>query len=201
MYELVLAIHFLFVVFMMIGLLGVLLYFPLKFMGFTPHMLENTSLRLFHLLGICFVALESVLGIPCPLTFLEWGFAPQTQDKEFIARLLHESLYYDLPNEYFTVAYVLLALIVLCLNFLIPLNRKISLCNEGRPFVIHLFSSIYFQLALNAGLIWWIGKYAGWKFGFSAPFFQYVALVSTATLLFAGKAVIRFCVRRKIVDR
>ena len=85
------------------------------FRGWT--FVRNFYFRIVHLLLIGFVAVESVFNIMCPLTIWEDtlrannGTGPQHQDG-FIARWLHQLLFYDFPAWVFMVAYLLFFLLV-----------------------------------------------------------------------------------------
>ncbi|HEX9811881.1 MAG TPA: DUF2784 domain-containing protein [Burkholderiales bacterium] len=81
-------------------------------------------LRLAHLVGILFVAAETVLGLACPLTIWEdWlrhGGAP---DAGFIARWVRWVLYYDVPLWVFGSIYVVGAVIAVLLWRWVPPRR------------------------------------------------------------------------------
>ena len=87
--------------------------------------LGNPPFRYAHLGAIAFVALESVIGVACPLTVWEdalRGAGPQ--GKSFIGRWVSYFLYYDLPPWAFTALYVLFALAVATTLFWIPPRRR-----------------------------------------------------------------------------
>ncbi len=65
-----------------------------------------------HLAAICFVALEALFGIVCPLTTWEDALRGAPTETGFIARWLHRLLFYNFPDWVFTTAYVLFALAV-----------------------------------------------------------------------------------------
>jgi hypothetical protein len=67
--------------------------------------------------AIALVAMESLMGVPCPLTVWEyelWEMAGQrsVQQIGFIARLVRSVIFYDFPGWAFTVACVSFALLV-----------------------------------------------------------------------------------------
>lgn len=78
---------------------------------------RNPWFRLAHLAAIGYVALESLLGIACPLTIWEdrlRGWAGQTvAEGTFIGRWLHRLLFYNFEPWVFTVCYTTFALLVL----------------------------------------------------------------------------------------
>lgn len=68
--------------------------------------------RQLHLGAITFVALESVLGLACPLTVWEDALrGRQQRDAGFIERWVGALLYYDLPPIVFLIAYAAAALL------------------------------------------------------------------------------------------
>ncbi len=117
--DLILVIHALFVAFIVLGLAAVLLGGHLHW-GWV----RNWWFRMLHALAMVFVALESWLGLICPLT--EWenrsrlaaGGAVYTES--FIQYWLHKILYYDLPSWVFTATYTAVAILVLLAWLLVP---------------------------------------------------------------------------------
>jgi hypothetical protein len=72
------------------------------------------AFRLPHLVGTAVVAVEALIGLTCPLTWLEdtlllAGGAPG-YERSFIGHLLYGLLYYDAPGWMFMLAYTALAL-------------------------------------------------------------------------------------------
>jgi hypothetical protein len=107
--DLILALHFLFVLFVVAGL-------PAIWLGAARGWgwVRNRRFRLAHLGAILFVAAESLAGLACPLTVWE-DLLRQTgpAGSSFMQRWLSRLLYYDLPEWMFTLAYVLFALMVI----------------------------------------------------------------------------------------
>lgn len=69
-------------------------------------------LRLIHLAGIWFVAIETALGFICPLTAWEaWLRRAQPDDVGFIAGWIRWILYYDVPLWIFGVIYLAAAVL------------------------------------------------------------------------------------------
>lgn len=108
--DLVLYLHFAFVAFVVLGALGIVLGKPLRW-SWT----RNRLFRHLHLAAIVFVALETLLGIACPLTVWENRLRGIEHETGFIARFVQSLLYYDLPGWVFATAYVAFALFVLLL--------------------------------------------------------------------------------------
>jgi hypothetical protein len=86
------------------------------------------SFRLAHLLCTAVVAVEALIGVICPLTWLEHVLLVASgaagYDRSFIGHLLYWLLYYDAPTWMFTAAYTVLALtVVLLYRYVPPLPR------------------------------------------------------------------------------
>jgi hypothetical protein len=105
----VLIVHFLFVLFVVAGLLAIWIGAALGWVW-----VRNLRFRIAHLAAILFVAAESLVGMACPLTLWE-DFLRQTGSGgiSFMQRWVGRLLFYDLPEWVFTLAYVLFALAVL----------------------------------------------------------------------------------------
>lgn len=106
--DLILLVHFAFVLFIVGGL-------ALIWMGAALgwRWVRNFWFRVAHLAAIVFVTGEALAGVWCPLTvwedMLRGGVPGETS---FIARWIHRILFYSFPEWVFTVAYVVFALIV-----------------------------------------------------------------------------------------
>ena len=105
--DLVLIVHFTFVLFVVGGL-------GLIWIGAAAgwRWVRSFWLRAAHLAAIAYVAGEALAGVWCPLTVWEDALRGAREDKSFVARWIHRALYYDLPEWVFTAAYVLFALVV-----------------------------------------------------------------------------------------
>lgn len=117
----VLIVHFLFVLFVVGGLLAIWAGAALGWVW-----VRNLRFRVAHLAAILFVTAESLVGMVCPLTAWE-DFLRQTGTGEgsFMQRWVGRLLFYDLPEWAFTLAYVLFALAVIVTFLLIrPQARK-----------------------------------------------------------------------------
>jgi hypothetical protein len=96
------------------------------------HWVRVRSLRLAHVLCTAIVAAEALLGMVCPLTWLEHVLLVASgavgYERSFIGHLLSWVLYYDAPAWMFTAAYTALALTVVLLYHYVPplprLNRQ-----------------------------------------------------------------------------
>jgi uncharacterized protein DUF2784 len=104
----ILAIHALFVLFVVGGLVLILLG------ARRWSWVRNRAFRILHLAAIAFVAAEALLGITCPLTIWEDMFrAAGPGQRSFIGRWVARLLYYDFPEWVFATAYCAFALAVL----------------------------------------------------------------------------------------
>jgi len=103
--DLLLLLHFTFVLFVILGLAVV-------WVGFFREwdFVRDLRFRLLHLAAIAYVAGESVLGIPCPLT--EWErdlrlkAGEGTYQGSFVQHWVHKALFYQADERVFTALYV-----------------------------------------------------------------------------------------------
>jgi hypothetical protein len=97
----VLALHFLFVLFVVGGL-------PAIWIGGARRWrwVRSFKFRVAHLCAILFVALEALLGIACPLTTWENVLRGNLDSTSFVARWLGRLLFYSFPEWVFICAYV-----------------------------------------------------------------------------------------------
>ncbi len=107
--DVVLIAHFLFVLFVVGGLLAIWTGGALNWAW-----VRNFRFRVAHLAAIFFVMAESLVGMACPLTVWE-DFLRKTGSGgvSFMQRWVGRLIFYDLPEWIFTLAYVLFALAVL----------------------------------------------------------------------------------------
>ena len=105
--DLVLVIHFLFVLFVVAGLILIWIGAPAGW-----RWVRNFRFRIAHLAAICLVAAEALLGMVCPLTAWEDALRGARTESGFVTRWIHRVLFYNFPDWVFTAAYVLFALIV-----------------------------------------------------------------------------------------
>ena len=113
--DIVLVIHFAFVVFVVGGMVAICAGAALGWAW-----VRNLKFRIAHLAAIVFVAGEALAGVWCPLTLWEDALRGSSGDKSFIARWIHRLMFYDLPEWIFTTAYVLFALAVAAAFWLVP---------------------------------------------------------------------------------
>ncbi len=127
--DLVVIIHLAYASFVVVGFVLILVGALLKW-----HWIRNQVFRWVHLGCIALVAVESVVGLICPLTLLEnWllvGSGQAGYERTFIGQLIYDLLYYDFPAWVFTVAYVSLAALTALTLVLIPPVRRSA---AGQP--------------------------------------------------------------------
>lgn len=102
--DLVLIIHFLYVLFV-VGSLPVIwlgAWFKLTFV-------RNCWFRYSHLAAIVLVVAESLMGVVCPLTAWENTLRRVETGGSFIQHWLHQIMFYDVPEGALTVVYILFA--------------------------------------------------------------------------------------------
>ena len=102
--DVVLALHVLFVAFVLIG----------KLRGW--RWVRNVWFRVAHLVAIAVVAGQAWLGIVCPLTTLEMSLRARAGDAvysgTFVSHWLEELLYYEAPPWVFVMGYTAFGLMV-----------------------------------------------------------------------------------------
>jgi hypothetical protein len=114
-----LILHFLVVVFVVFGLVAI-------YIGLFRAWLwvRNPWFRLFHLAAIIIIALQSWIGVICPLTTWEMWLRTQAgqvvYSDSFIEHWLGVLLYYQAPDWVFITAYTAFGLLVLASWFIVP---------------------------------------------------------------------------------
>lgn len=108
----ILVCHFLFVLTVVFGLALILIG-----KSFGWHWITHPWFRLFHLLAIVFVVVQSWMGKQCPLTIWEMDLLRLANEaaytESFIQYWVSRLLYYEAPMWVFTVVYTLFAGLVL----------------------------------------------------------------------------------------
>jgi polyferredoxin len=117
--DIVLAIHFAFVLFVVGGL--ALIWIGAA-AGWT--WVRNFWFRAAHLAAIAFVAGEALFGFTCPLTILEDMLRGAPEDKSFIARWVHRVMFFTAPEWVFTALYVSFALLVAATFWFVPPQQR-----------------------------------------------------------------------------
>ena len=113
-----LFLHVLVVIFVVVGLVAI-------YVGKTRtwSWVRNPWFRILHVAAISIVALQSWIGVICPLTTLEISLRNQAGDTvysdSFIAHWLGVFLYYQAPTWVFTVVYTAFGALVLASWFFV----------------------------------------------------------------------------------
>ena len=122
--DIILALHVAYAAFV----LGGFLVLPIG-LGCRWAWVRARSFRLPHLVCTAVVAAEALIGLTCPLTWLENVFLTASgadgYERSFVGHLLYRLLYYDAPAWVFTAAYVTLALVIVTLFYWAPPVRKL----------------------------------------------------------------------------
>jgi hypothetical protein len=111
--DLLAAIHFGWVIFIVFGLFVIILGSALRW-----RFIRNFWFRAIHLAMILVVVFEEIFGIPCPLTIWEYELRAASgqrdiTDMPFVPRLIHLLIFFDFPPIVFTVTYCLFGIAVL----------------------------------------------------------------------------------------
>jgi hypothetical protein len=114
------AIHFGYVAFVVLGLLVILTGGLLRW-----RFVRNFWFRIVHLAMILIVVVEALLGIICPLTTWEYNFRvaagqQNVSDVSFVARLIHQVMFFEFPPIVFLIGYCLFGLAVVVSWWLLP---------------------------------------------------------------------------------
>jgi len=113
-----LFLHVLVVVFIVAGFIAI---YAGKTLGWS--WVRNPWFRLLHVTAIGIVALQSWIGVVCPLTTWEMSLRNQSGDTvysgSFVAHWLETLLYYQAPAWIFTVLYTVFGVLVLASWFFV----------------------------------------------------------------------------------
>lgn len=120
----ILIVHVLFVLFVVFGLVAVYLGYFLKW-----RWVRNRVFRILHLMAIGIVAVQSWLGVICPLTVWEMALRAEagadSYSGSFIQHWLQSLLYYQAPEWVFITVYTGFGGLVLLSWFVVrPVERK-----------------------------------------------------------------------------
>ena len=131
--DLITVIHFGYVSFVVFGLLLILTGGVLRW-----RFIRNFLFRTVHLALILIVVFEALLEIVCPLTVWEHDLRvaagqQDVSDVSFVARLVHQLMFFEFPPIVFTVGYCLFGLAVLASWWLYPPNLPWRTSGEHTP--------------------------------------------------------------------
>jgi len=118
--DLIAMTHFGYVAFVVFGLLVILIGGVMRW-----HFVRNFWFRAIHLVMILIVVLEALFGILCPLTVWEYDLRiaagqQNVSDVSFVARLIHQLMFFEFPPIVFLAGYCLFGLAVLLSWWLLP---------------------------------------------------------------------------------
>ena len=116
--DLILIVHFLFVLFVVGGFALILTGVKLRWQW-----VRNYYFRILHLAAIVFVALESLAGVMCPLTLWEDALRGSNSPIGFIQRWVQRVMFYSLPEWVFSLVYITFALLVAVIFWRVPPER------------------------------------------------------------------------------
>ena len=119
--DLVLVVHFAFVLFVVGGLVAT---WAGEALG--KGWARNPWFRGLHLAAIAFVAIQSLLGYACPLTIWEDALRGSATGEGFIQRWVRTALYWSAPRWAFTAIYAAFAALVAWTWLRIPPGRGAS---------------------------------------------------------------------------
>lgn len=121
--DLVLAVHFGIVVFVIGGLVAIVAGNRFKW-----RFVNGWWFRLAHIAAIGFVVAQAWLGVACPLTILESWLRVQAgtsaYETSFVEHWLGALLFYDAPSWVFTAAYTLFGAAVAATWWIFPPARR-----------------------------------------------------------------------------
>jgi hypothetical protein len=120
----VVAVHLTYASFVLFGFVAILVGL-LRSWNWT----RGLRFRIVHLVCTVLVGIEALWGVTCPLTTLENSLLAKGgragYERSFIGELMNEVLFYDAPEEVFTVLYVLLSALTV-LTFIPILRRSLQ---------------------------------------------------------------------------
>ena len=108
--EIVLIIHFIIFLFICLGFILIPIGYNLDW-----NWIKNRIIRLIHISLMGFVTIETIVGVICPLTSIEFLLRDGSKVDGNLTLIIHKIMYWNLPNNYFIVLYIL------CLTYLVLL--------------------------------------------------------------------------------
>ncbi len=120
--DVILLVHFLFVLFIVGGLLLIWIGAWLQWQW-----VKNFWFRVFHAAAMLFVVFESIIGAACPLTVWENNLRGEARELGFIQDWVSRLLFYDLAEWIFTLIYISIAVAILLTFRWLPLKDKHAL--------------------------------------------------------------------------
>ena len=117
--DLVLIFHFGIVIFVTCLFLIIPLGYKFKWKW-----IKNRKIRLTHFFLIFFVTIETIFGLTCPLTLIEFNLRGVIFSDSFISIWLQNLLYWNFPKEYFLISYIACLIWTIFMWYKFPPNNK-----------------------------------------------------------------------------
>ena len=108
--EIILIIHFIIFLFICLGFILIPIGYSLDW-----NWIKNRIIRLIHISLMGFVTIETIIGVICPLTSIEFLLRDGSKVDSNLTLIIHKIMYWNLPNHYFIVLYII------CLTYLVVL--------------------------------------------------------------------------------
>ena len=116
-----LVIHFYLAAFITLGFFLIPVGYKLGW-----HWIKNRNVRLLHLFLMGFITVETIVGLTCPLTILEYSFRDVYPPESFVGYWIGKVLYWNLPHHIFVAIYSVCLVWVLFLWIKCPPKTKIN---------------------------------------------------------------------------
>lgn len=118
--DLILAVHFAYVAFVVAGLLYTWIGWALRWPG-----VRNPTFRVLHLVAMALVVLESCFGVLCPLTDWEGDLRVRAgggahYQGSFLQHWVHRLLFFELSARTFQLVYAVVFAAILAALFVVP---------------------------------------------------------------------------------
>ena len=114
--------HFMLAAFMVAGFLVI----PIGY-KFCWSWVQHRYLRICHASIMGFIAVETIVGLTCPLTILEHSLRGNSPPQSFVGHWIQRILYWDLPHEIFIALYFICFVWVMVLWKRFPPKAKSKL--------------------------------------------------------------------------
>ena len=99
--DIVLVFHFCVVLFITAGFFLI----PIGY-KFSWRWVRNRKLRIVHCGMMVFVTLETLLGITCPLTWIENSLREINRSQSFVGYWIEQIIYWEFPTQFFLFLYI-----------------------------------------------------------------------------------------------
>ena len=120
--DIILVFHFCVVIFITFGFFLVPIGYKLNW-GWVA----NTQLRIIHTGMMVLITLEALLGMTCPLTYIENSLRGSYHSQSFIGFWIKQIIYWDFPSHFFIILYcILLGWTFFMWKLFPPKNTKVT---------------------------------------------------------------------------